>query len=43
MIRAGVGRSTEASTEKAVEEAFAAALAQAEIRQADMALIVFTA
>jgi small ligand-binding sensory domain FIST len=43
MIRAGVGRSTEASTEKAVEEAFAAALAQAEIRQADVALIVFTA
>jgi small ligand-binding sensory domain FIST len=43
MIRAGVGRSTEASTEKAVDQAFAAALAQAEIRQADMALIVFTA
>jgi small ligand-binding sensory domain FIST len=43
MIGAGVGRSTEASTEKAVDQAFAAALAQAEIRQADMALIVFTA
>jgi len=43
MIRAGVGQSTEASTEKAVEQAFAAALAHAEIRQADMALIVFTA
>lgn len=43
MIRAGVGQSTEASTEKAVEQAFAAALAQAEIRQADMALIVLTA
>jgi small ligand-binding sensory domain FIST len=43
MIRAGVGCSTEASTEKAVEQAFAAALAHAEIRQADMALIVFTA
>lgn len=43
MIRAGVGQSTEASTEKAVEQAFAAALAHAEIRQADMALIVLTA
>ena len=43
MIRAGVGQSTEASTEKAVEQAFAAALAQAEIRQADMALVVSTA
>ena len=43
MIRAGVGQSTESSTEKAVEQAFAAALAQAEITQADMALIVFTA
>lgn len=43
MIRAGVGQSTEASTEKAVEQAFDAALAHAEIRQADMALIVFTA
>jgi small ligand-binding sensory domain FIST len=43
MIRAGVGQSTEASTEKAVEQAFAAALAQAGIGQADMALIVFTA
>jgi small ligand-binding sensory domain FIST len=43
MIRAGVGQSTEASTEKAVDQAFAAALAQAGIRQADVALIVFTA
>ena len=43
MIRAGVGQSTEASTEKAVNQAFAAALAHAEIRQADMALIVLTA
>lgn len=43
MILAGVGQSTEASTEKAVEQAFAAALAQAEIRQADMALVVSTA
>lgn len=43
MILAGVGQSTEASTEKAVEQAFAAALAHAEIRQADMALIVLTA
>ena len=43
MIHAGVGRSTEASTEKAVDQAFAAALAQAGIRQADIALIVFTA
>ena len=43
MIRAGVGCSTEASTEKAVGQAFAAALAQAGIKQADMALIVFTA
>jgi small ligand-binding sensory domain FIST len=43
MIRAGVGQSTEASTEKAVDQAFAAALAHAEIRQADMALIVLTA
>ena len=43
MIRAGVGQSTEAFTEKAVEQAFAAALAQAEIRQADMALVVSTA
>ena len=43
MIRAGVGSSTEASTEKAVDQAFATALAQAGIRQADMALIVFTA
>jgi small ligand-binding sensory domain FIST len=43
MIRAGVGRSTEASTEKAVDQAFAAAFAQAGIRQADMAVIVFTA
>lgn len=43
MILAGVGQSTEASTEKAVDQAFAAALAHAEIRQADMALIVLTA
>jgi small ligand-binding sensory domain FIST len=43
MIRAGVGQSTEASTEKAVEQAFAAALAQADASQADMALVVFTA
>ena len=43
MIRAGVGQSTEASTEKAVEQAFAAARAQAGVSQADMALVVFTA
>ena len=43
MIRAGVGQSTEASTEKAVEQAFAAARAHAGVSQADMALVVFTA
>jgi small ligand-binding sensory domain FIST len=43
MIRAGVGRSTEASTEKAVEEAFAGAFAQAGVSEADWALVVFTA
>ena len=43
MIRAGVGQSTEASTEKAVEQAFAAARAQAGVSQADWALVVFTA
>jgi small ligand-binding sensory domain FIST len=43
MIHAGAGQSTDLSTEKAVEEAFAAAFLQAGVSQADLALVVFTA
>jgi small ligand-binding sensory domain FIST len=43
MIHAGVGQSADPSTEKAVEQAFAAAFLQAGVSQADFALVVFTA
>ena len=43
MIHAGVGHSADSSTEKAVEQAFAAALTHAGVTRADLAFVVFTA
>lgn len=43
MIHAGVGHSADSSTEKAVGQAFAAALTHAGVTRADLAFVVFTA
>jgi small ligand-binding sensory domain FIST len=43
MIHVGVGHSTQSSTQTAVEQAFAAAYANAGLTQADLALVIFTA
>jgi small ligand-binding sensory domain FIST len=43
MIHAGVGHSADSSTEKAVEQAFAAAFTRAGVTRADLAFVVFTA
>ncbi|HEX9145305.1 MAG TPA: hypothetical protein VGA09_13600, partial [Candidatus Binatia bacterium] len=42
MLRAGVGQSTDVSTERAVEEAAKQAMAQAGISRADVAVAFFT-
>ena len=43
MIRAGVGQSSNPSTERAAEQAALEAMAQAEIAQADAVVVFFTA